>query len=130
MHPDVAVEHARNIIPAGYHTWIHHEGMIYQSCCDCGLSHLIMLDEGRARFLPEDELTTAVREAEHITKPLYQEVLKLREWNINARRLLEEAQRIAEADLMAVGHMRDSEARTGAMKGLRDWIKKLEVHLA
>jgi hypothetical protein len=129
MNREAAIEAARSIIPAHYMTWIYHEGMIYQTCCDCGLSHLIILDEGRARFLPEDELTEAARENDTLTKPLYTELKQLREWNVNARRLLEEAQRIAESDLMAVGHARDSEARTLAMQGLREWIKKLEMHL-
>lgn len=97
-----AVELARNIQPAGYNDWFDvTEGLIYQTCCDCGLSHGIMIKETgpnmqRIRFVAEEELTQASRENDNLELPLYREVLRLREENAQLKRDLKEANFILE----------------------------------
>jgi hypothetical protein len=107
MRKDEAAELNRNVRTVGYHEWVDiPNGLVYQSCCDCGLSHSIMvalpdpdaIPEAtlRVRFLPEPELTEATRESEKLDVPLHREVMRLREENINLKRELEEANFILE----------------------------------
>lgn len=102
-----AVELAGTTKTVGYHEWVDiPNGLVYQSCCDCGLSHAIMValpnpdaipeETLRVRFLPESELTEATREQERLSIPLYRELIRLREENINLKRELGEANFILE----------------------------------
>jgi hypothetical protein len=102
MHREDAVELAATTKTVGYHEWVDiPNGLVYQSCCDCGLSHSIMValpnpdavpeETLRVRFLPEPTLTDATREQERLSVPLYREVIRLREENINLKRQLEQA---------------------------------------
>lgn len=97
MNKDEAEELNRNVRTVGYHEWVDiPNGLVYQSCCDCGLSHSIMvalpdpdaipIAEHRVRFLLEPELTEATRESEKLDIPLYREVKRLREENMNLKR--------------------------------------------
>lgn len=85
-----AVELAATTKTVGYHEWVDiPNGLVHQSCCDCGLSHSIMValpdpnavpeESLRVRFLPEAELTEATREQERLELPLYREIKQLRE---------------------------------------------------
>jgi hypothetical protein len=102
MHREDAVELAATTKTVGYHEWVDiPNGLVYQSCCDCGLSHSIMValpnpdavpeETLRVRLIPESELTQAKREQERLSVPLYREVIRLREENINLKRQLEQA---------------------------------------
>ena len=87
-----AVELAGTTKTVGYHEWVDiPNGLVYQSCCDCGLSHAIMVAlpdpsavpeaQLRVRFLYEPDLTEATREQERLNIPLYREAKRLREEN-------------------------------------------------
>lgn len=102
-----AVELASTTKTVGYHEWVDiPNGLVYQSCCDCGLSHSIMValpdpdavpeETLRVRFLPEPTLTEANRDLDKQELPLYRELKRLREENINLKRELEEANFILE----------------------------------
>lgn len=90
MHPEDAKEIAKGTKTVGYHEWVDiPNGLVYQSCCDCGLSHAIMValpdlsaipeETLRVRFIYEPDLTDATREQEKLSIPLYREVKLLRE---------------------------------------------------
>ena len=90
MHPEDAKEIAKGTRSVGYHEWVDvPNGLVYQSCCDCGLSHAIMvalpdpnaIPEAslRVRFIYEPDLTDATREQERLNIPLYREVKILRD---------------------------------------------------
>lgn len=107
MSPEDAKEVARGVKTVGYMEWVDiPNGLVYQSCCDCGLSHSIMValpdanavpeEQLRTRFIYEPELTEATRENERLAMPLYRELKRLREENINLRRELDEANFILE----------------------------------
>lgn len=97
MHPDDAKEITRGTRTVGYHEWVDvPAGLVYQSCCDCGLAHSIMIalpskddipeSELRVRFMSEPELTEATRDSEKLDIPLYREVKRLREENLQLRK--------------------------------------------
>lgn len=90
MHPEDAREIVSRTVTVRYHEWVDIPNkLVYQSCCDCGLSHAIMVElpnpdaipEGqlRVRFIYEPELTEATREQDRLSIPLYREVKLLRD---------------------------------------------------
>lgn len=96
MHTDDAVELAKNIKTVGYSEWTDVvDGLLYTTCSECGDSHLLMVkqvgpDMCRVRLVQEAELTAATRENESMELPLYRELIRLREENIQLRRKVEE----------------------------------------
>jgi hypothetical protein len=115
MHTDDAVELAKNIKTVGYSEWTDVvDGLLYQTCGDCGDSHVVMIkqtgpDMCRVRLVREEQLTAATRENESMEIPLYREVLRLREENINLRR--------------------DLTTATNEVSDLRAFIDGLKVHV-
>lgn len=103
----------------GYHEWVDIPNkLVYQSCCDCGLSHSIMValpdpdaipeETLRVRFLPEPELTEATREQDRLDIPLYREVKHLREERLKLRKALETLKSCFNGDgtrLLAINHI-------------------------
>lgn len=101
MHPEDAHHLASTIKTVGYHEWVDIPNkIVYQSCCDCGLSHAIMVElpdpdaipeaQLRVRFILEEQLTDANRESDRLELSLYRELKRLREENINLKRQLEQ----------------------------------------
>ena len=99
-----AVELAGTTKTVGYHEWVDiPNGLVFQSCSDCGMSHQIMValpdpdavpaETLRVRFVPESELTQAAREQERLSIPLYRELIRLREEVINLKRELADGNR-------------------------------------
>lgn len=89
-----AYELAKNSHSPAYGEWtILTDGLIYVSCCDCGLAHSVLhkhqstLDH--VRFDREDVLTEQTREfameKQDNRVPLYRELLALREENAQLR---------------------------------------------
>lgn len=119
MDRDDAAALAGNTKTVGYHEWVDIPNkLVYQSCCDCGLSHSIMValpdpdaipeETLRVRFLPEPELTEATREQDRLDIPLYREVKHLREERLKLRKALETLKSCFNGDgtrLLAINHI-------------------------
>lgn len=94
-----AYELARGVQTPGYDEWtLLVDRVLFQCCCDCGLSHMLMfrrngtMDE--VKFEREDVLTAAFREQaveeNRFAIPLYKELLALREQNAQLMHTLQQ----------------------------------------
>lgn len=132
MHRDDAVEMAKNIKSLGYMESIDiTDGLIHITCGGCGESNSLLIKETgpgmqRLRMVLEPDLTDACRENPDMSLPLYREVIRLREENMQKKHLLQEVLVRFEANLMAIGHMEESPSRTAAMEDMREFIKRIE----
>lgn len=93
MTPDQKHQFLSSITYPTYDEWTFFDRFLFQSCCDCGLVHMLQFRRkggfDEVRFTREEDHTTWVREEqERFDMPLYKEVLQLREENAQLRHKL------------------------------------------
>jgi hypothetical protein len=90
------VELARNVRPLTEREWYDiNDGLVFVTCGQCGETHSLEIKETgpnmqRIRIVVDQDATDACREYTLEKYPLYREVIRLREENINLKRQVEE----------------------------------------